>query len=108
MLIILWKNSKNSCNPETTKKSILEELSSYGKKIKESMDIQQCSIVSMLLGKETNGTLPKGSLAEVAENFKLATPQFCACGGKQNSRGPRNIVKENHEKKEKEMGWWGN
>ena len=46
-----------------------DKLSSYGKKIKELTDIQRCSIVSMLLVMETNGPLPKDSLAEVAEKF---------------------------------------
>ena len=50
----------------------LDELSFYGKKIKELIDIQGCSIVSMLLGMETNGNLPRGSLAEVAEKFQTS------------------------------------
>ena len=88
MLIILSKNSQNSCNPETKKSTMdsnFDKLSSYGKKTKEWTDIQQCSIVSMLLGMKANGDLPKGSLAQVPENFKSAAPQCPAFGGKQNS-----------------------
>ena len=70
------KKSKNSCNPETAKKctmdSDLDELSFYGKKIKELTNIQQYSIISILLGMEVNGALPKGSLAEVAEIFQTS------------------------------------
>ena len=54
--------------------SDLDKLSSYGKKIKELTDIQRCSIVSMLLGMETNGNLLRGSLAEVAEKFQTSHP----------------------------------
>ena len=38
------------------------------------MDIQRCSIVSMLLGMEANGSLQKGSLTEVAEKFQTSRP----------------------------------
>ena len=44
------------------------ELFSYGKKIKE-LNIQQFVIIFMLLEMTTNGNLPKGSLAKVAEIF---------------------------------------
>ena len=45
------------------------ELFSYGKKIKELTDIQQFILIFMLLEMATNGNLPKGSLAKLADKF---------------------------------------
>ena len=93
--------------------SDLDKLSSYGKKIKGLTDIQQCSIVSMLLGMEAHRVLPKGSLVEVVENFKPAAPQCCAYGvsktlaAREQIGGKRSFVKENHQRKGK-MGCQSN
>ena len=68
--------------------SDLDELSSYRKKIKELTDIQQYSIVSMLLRMETIG-FQGVAWRRLLKNFKLATPQCSTFGAKQNSRSKK-------------------
>ena len=52
--------------------SDFDEMSFYGKKIKKLLDLQQCSIVLMLLGIEASGTLTMGRLAEVAKKSQTS------------------------------------
>ena len=48
-------------------------MSDKGTKEKELTEAERVAIVSLLIGKETsNGTLPRGSLDEVAKKFAVA------------------------------------